>query len=203
MHFDEKTPHVHVLVVPIIEKEVRWKNKKREGQKMERRLCARDFTGHPDMLRQLQNDFYEHIVPFGVLHGAEFTKYTSLQQQSKTYNERVDHRIDAINTMAKEAQQEIIALKQQLAQTQHVLASYELQLEEKIKLKKQQEAALQRQIELNERKLREKEELDKEQQKRNEATQRMKQVKKINNAKGKGKDKGEDNEQGYGGHSMW
>lgn len=155
------------------------------------------------MLRQLQNDFYEHIVPFGVLHGAEFTKYTSLQQQSKTYNERVDHRIDAINTMAKEAQQEIIALKQQLAQTQHVLASYELQLEEKIKLKKQQEAALQRQIELNERKLREKEELDKEQQKRNEATQRMKQVKKINNAKGKGKDKGEDNEQGYGGHSMW
>lgn len=189
-HFDEKTPHIHMLVVPIVEKEVRWKNKKREGAKRERRLCARDFTGHPDMLRELQQDFYNYISDFGRFIGTEFTKYTSLQEQSRTYNERVDHRIDAILQYAQQAQQELPGLKQQLEQTQYMLAHYEHELEKKIALKKQQEAALKRQIELNEQKVRDKEELEKKLKEKLEYDKRVEKLKKINNAKGKGKDKG-------------
>lgn len=195
MHFDEKTPHVHVLVVPIVEKEVRWKNKTREGVNMERRLCARDFTGHPDMLRQLQKDFYEHIVPFGEFTGIEFIKYTSAQQQVKTYNERVDHRIDEVNKLAEQAQQEIPGLKLQLEQTQYMLATYELELEKKIELKKQQEAALKRQIEINERIAREKEQMEKDLKAKREAELRVAKIKKLNNVKGKDKD--DDNERGF------
>jgi hypothetical protein len=195
MHFDEKTPHVHVLVVPIVEKEVRWKNKTREGVNMERRLCARDFTGHPNMLRQLQKDFYEHIVPFGEFTGIEFTKYTSAQEQVKTYNERVDHRIDQVNNLAEQAQKQMLELTRQLEQTQQVLARLDVDLEKKKELAKQQAAALQREIEANQRVLRAKEEMDKELKAKREAEKRVTQIKKIN--------KGNDRGQGYGGgHSM-
>jgi len=185
-HFDEKTPHVHMLVVPVTEKEVRWKNNKGEGSKKERRLCARDFTGHPDMLRKLQKDFYGHISDLGEFMGITFTKYTSAQEQVKTYNKRVDHRVDAINQLALEAQQEIPGLKLQLEQIRQMLAQKEHELEKEIELRKKQEAAVQRQIEINERMLREKAELDKEQKAKREAQDRVAQLKKINNPKGRG-----------------
>jgi hypothetical protein len=190
-HFDEKTPHVHVLVVPILEKEVRWKNKKREGVKTERRLCARDFTGHPDMLREIQKDFYEYIVDFGVLTGAEFTKYTSAQEQVKVYNKRVDIKIDEVNQLAREAQQQNVVLQQQLEHNRYMLAQLENDLEKKIELRRQHDAALQKQIERNERMLRQKEELDKALKEKREAEQREMQIKKIN--------KGNKRGHGYGG----
>jgi len=202
MHFDEKTPHVHVLVVPIVEKEVRWKNKKREGQKMERRLCARDFTGHPDMLRQLQNDFYEHIVPFGQFTGVEFNRYTSAQEQVKVYNDRVDHRIDEVNKLAELAQQQMIELTRLLEQTRQILSRLDIDLEKKKEQAKQQAAALQRQIELDQRIALKKEQLEKELKEKREAEKRVVTLKKINNPKGKGKDRGNDNEQQQG-YSMW
>lgn len=64
LHFDETTPHAHVVVLPIVEKEVRWKNKKGEGTRKEFRLTARDFTGQREMLRQLQTDIHAHIDKF-------------------------------------------------------------------------------------------------------------------------------------------
>lgn len=147
------------------------------------------------MLRQLQKDFYEHIVPFGEFTGIEFIKYTSAQQQVKTYNERVDHRIDEVNKLAEQAQQEIPGLKLQLEQTQYMLATYELELEKKIELKKQQEAALKRQIEINERIAREKEQMEKDLKAKREAELRVAKIKKLNNVKGKDKD--DDNERGF------
>jgi hypothetical protein len=59
-HFDESNPHAHVIVVPIVEKEVRYKNKYGDYTAKKKRLCARDFTGGKEKLRQLQTDFYEH-----------------------------------------------------------------------------------------------------------------------------------------------
>jgi hypothetical protein len=64
LHFDETTPHAHVVVLPIVEKEVRWKNQKGEGVRKEHRLCANDLTGHKDKLRELQTDIYTHIDKF-------------------------------------------------------------------------------------------------------------------------------------------
>jgi len=61
-HFDESNPHIHAIVVPIVEKEVKWKNRNGEGVKIEKRLCARDYTGNKELLRQLQTDFHNFIT---------------------------------------------------------------------------------------------------------------------------------------------
>lgn len=197
VHLDEMTPHVHVLVVPLVKKKVRWKNKKGAGEKTEQRLCARDFTGHPNMLRQLQNDFYEHIEPFGELTGVEFTRYTSAQEQVKTYNSRVDYRIAEINQLAETSEQQIFRLERELEQNQRLLQRHELELEEKIKLLREQELNLKRQLEINQQIVREKERLDKELKEKREAEKRVAQLKKIN----KGKDM--DDNKPQQGFSMW
>lgn len=61
-HLDESNPHIHVVVVPLIEKEVKWKNRNGKGSKIEKRLCARDYTGTKNDLRQLQTDYYEYLT---------------------------------------------------------------------------------------------------------------------------------------------
>lgn len=61
-HYDESNPHAHIVVTPIVEKEVKWKNAKASGTKKEHRLCARDFTGGPEKLRQLQTDYFNYIT---------------------------------------------------------------------------------------------------------------------------------------------
>ena len=61
IHLDESNPHMHIIVTPIIEKEVKWKNNKGEGVRKENRLCARDFTGDKEKLRQLQTDYFQYI----------------------------------------------------------------------------------------------------------------------------------------------
>jgi len=50
-----------VVAVPIIEKTVSWKNAKASGTKTESRLCARDFTGDKEKLRELQTDYFNHL----------------------------------------------------------------------------------------------------------------------------------------------
>lgn len=156
IHFDEKTPHMHILVTPVVEKDVKWKNRYRPTVrvKRERRLCARGFTGHPNMLRKLQQDFYEYIVPIGEAVGVQFTKYTSAQEQVKVYSERVDKRIDNMNKLAELAQQKILDLTQQL--------------------------------EVQKRILREKEELDKAREAKIAAEKRAAQLKKINKGYSRG-----------------
>ena len=197
VHLDEMTPHVHVLAVPLVKKKVKWKNKKGAGEKIENRLCARDFTGHPNMLRQLQNDFYEHIIPVGELTGREFTRYTSAQEQVKTYNSRVDYRIAEINKLAEIASQQMISLERDLEQNRKMLHQHELELEEKIKLLREQKLNLERQIEINQQIVREKERLDKELKEKREAEKRVAQLKKIN------KDKDIDDNKRQQGRGLW
>jgi len=60
-HMDESNPHVHIIVTPILSKEVKWKNAKGEGVRTENRLCAKDFTGDKDKLRLLQSDYFDFV----------------------------------------------------------------------------------------------------------------------------------------------
>jgi hypothetical protein len=110
-HFDESNPHVHVLLTPIAEKTVRWKNQKGEGSTTEKRLCARDITGGREKLRQLQDEFHAYIVPFGQLAGVEFVRGTLVEQQTREYKKRTDYRMAEITRIAKLAEQEINAAK--------------------------------------------------------------------------------------------
>jgi len=126
MHFDESTPHVHVLIVPIKEKTVKWKNQRGEGVRTEKRLCARDITGHPDKLRQMHDDFYKVIRPMGVIAGAEFEPRISAEDQTKEYSRKTDYRMAEIKRIAQQARLEVDAAKRLELQEQILKQKEEL-----------------------------------------------------------------------------
>jgi hypothetical protein len=100
-HYDETKPHVHIIVVPIIKKEVRWKRSKGdgfiEGKKEENRLCARDFTGNRNMLRSLQDDYFNYFVSYGKECGVTLERGTKVEDQTKKYLGKTYHEIGLIN----------------------------------------------------------------------------------------------------------
>jgi len=100
-HYDEINPHVHVIVVPIIKKQVRWKCKKGneylEGSKIEDRLCARDFTGNPKLLRKLQDDYYEFCRPYGEKYGITFERGIKVEEQTTKYARKTNHEMGLLN----------------------------------------------------------------------------------------------------------
>lgn len=55
LHQDEKTPHIHAVVVPIT---------------LDKRLCAKELF-NPKTLRQLQTDYAQAMKPFGLERGIE------------------------------------------------------------------------------------------------------------------------------------
>jgi hypothetical protein len=92
-HQDESTPHAHFIVVPIVQKEVKWKNKNRQGIKKENRLCARDLTGTPAKLSQLQDDYFNFIKGFGANYGVEFYRGTKASNELKQYSKSTIHEL--------------------------------------------------------------------------------------------------------------
>lgn len=92
-HHDESTPHAHFIVVPIVEKEIKWKNQKGQGVKTENRLCARDLTGNKEKLVQLQEDYYNFIYPYGKRYGVEFYRGTKASNELKQYTKNTIHEL--------------------------------------------------------------------------------------------------------------
>lgn len=92
-HFDESNPHVHIIVTPIREKEKKWKNRHGEGKKKINALSARDFTGGPDKLRKLQNDFFKFVQPYGLPLKTRFYRGTLVEEQKKQYVRQTDQEI--------------------------------------------------------------------------------------------------------------
>lgn len=80
LHQDEKTPHIHAIVVPITQ---------------DKRLCAKELF-NPKTLRQLQTDYAHAMKPFGLERGIEGSRAIhremkqiyGLQQQERQAIER-------------------------------------------------------------------------------------------------------------------
>lgn len=96
LHFDETTPHAHIVVVPIVEKEVKWKNAKGSGSRTEHRLCAKDFTGHKDKLRELQTDIYQFIDRYSHKLGVKVWRGTKKEEQERVYTKATNHELGEI-----------------------------------------------------------------------------------------------------------
>ena len=58
VHFDETTPHMHLIYIPVIH------TKDKDGNEIDK-VCSRDFWKGKDSYRNLQNAFYEHITNKG------------------------------------------------------------------------------------------------------------------------------------------
>ena len=66
IHKDEKTPHIHAIVTPIVQKDVKWKNKRGEGFKTQNRLCAKDYLNGKDKMSAMQDSFADHLKSSGI-----------------------------------------------------------------------------------------------------------------------------------------
>ena len=74
LHTDETTPHAHVIVMPLVQKQGKWK------------LACRDFLGGADKLIKLQDDYAKAMEPFGLERGIKNSKATH-QKIRKYYGE--------------------------------------------------------------------------------------------------------------------
>lgn len=98
LHFDETTPHAHIVVVPLIEKEVKWKNSKGSGTKKEVRLCAREFTGHKDQLRELQTDVHKFVNDYSRKLGVKVWRGTKKEEQAQQYTKATSQELGKLRT---------------------------------------------------------------------------------------------------------
>ncbi len=58
IHFDETTPHMHLVYIPVVH------TKDKQGNEIDK-ICCRDFWRNRDSYRNLQNAFYEYITSKG------------------------------------------------------------------------------------------------------------------------------------------
>ena len=58
VHFDETTPHMHLIYIPVIH------TKDKKGNEIDK-VCCRDFWKGRDSYRNLQNTFHEYITSKG------------------------------------------------------------------------------------------------------------------------------------------
>lgn len=97
-HFDESNPHIHVLVTPILEKEVAWKNSRGSGSKKQFSLSARDFTGGPEKLRKLQDNYHEFASKILTTKNSEILRGRKVDKNIKEYTARTNAQIGQIRT---------------------------------------------------------------------------------------------------------
>jgi hypothetical protein len=114
-HFDETTPHAHIIVVPVSKKKTKWDLRKeaKEGIVLpdNYRLCAKDFSGGPKLLTDLQNDFYNFSNNFTTSRfGINLTKHVPVKEQNKEYQEKTDHRLGEIKENLRLINEQIEAL---------------------------------------------------------------------------------------------
>lgn len=98
IHYDEKTPHIHAYVTPIIRKEKKWKNQKGSGVKIENSLTARDIVGGKEKLSAMQDDFALVMSDLGLkrgekgskAHHEDISKYYERVNKSKEFNKELE-----------------------------------------------------------------------------------------------------------------
>jgi len=145
-HYDEANPHVHVLITPVVEKMVKWKNQRGSGMKKEKRLCARDITGGPTKLRALQEDFYQHIRQIERVAGVKFEPRVLAENQTKEYSRKTDYRMAQINRISELARLEVDAAKRLELQKQILKEKAELDKALQLKNEAERKAALNKEI---------------------------------------------------------
>jgi hypothetical protein len=92
-HQDESNPHAHFVIVPVVKKEVKWKNRRGEGVKIEKRIDTRSYTGGRLKLRQLQDDYFVFAKGFEEKLRVKIYRGKLVEHQTKDYIKKTDHQI--------------------------------------------------------------------------------------------------------------
>lgn len=113
-HLDESTPHAHFIVVPIIQKEVKWKNRNGEGTKVENRLCAKDLTGNKKLLEKLQDDYYQFTRDVFSRYGVQIHRGTKAANQLKEYTKKTNYELGVLRIQMQKVGESIAETEKQL-----------------------------------------------------------------------------------------
>lgn len=109
IHYDEKTPHMHVMHVPLIEKEVATGRKRKAGELPKRekqiRLSAKDVIGNKKKMSATQDKFHEQVgkkyhLERGEKNTPEIkrTHYSVVEYKARSILERTERFIKDINS---------------------------------------------------------------------------------------------------------
>ena len=118
LHMDEKTPHLHATIIPIVTTE--RKRREREGEKKYRttkggpRLSADDVM-HRSMLTKYQNSYGEAMKGFGLERGivGSIAKHVSNSTYYKQKMESIQENIDILIRETEEKQEKLTKLKKE------------------------------------------------------------------------------------------
>lgn len=132
-HLDETNPHAHIVVVPIEEKTIQWKNSNGSGERTEKRLNTREYTGGREKLRKLQDDYFNHLVSRydgGKRLGLELYRGTLVENQAKDYSKHTNHEIAHLKSLLGDLsdEEEKKLVQSQIAQKERYLALNEIKL---------------------------------------------------------------------------
>lgn len=105
IHYDETTPHMHVLSVPLKQKSMRVEeiNGALIPKPSEWRLCAKDILGGPEQYRERQNRFYEAV---GEKYGLDRGECSPTQKQAKKHKDQLTHRIEKLQAEFDKAREQ-------------------------------------------------------------------------------------------------
>ena len=118
LHMDEKTPHLHATIIPIVTTE--RKRREREGQKKYRtskggpRLSADDVM-HRSMLTKYQDSYGKAMKDFGLERGVvgSVAKHVSNSDYYKQKMESIQENIDILIRETEEKQEKLTKLKKE------------------------------------------------------------------------------------------
>jgi chromosome segregation ATPase len=112
LHLDEKTPHIHATVVPIVsgerrkaktEKNAEGKKKYKKKKPNAARLCADDMTAR-EKLKGYQNSYAEAMAKYGLKRGVEGSeaRHITTQQYYRELYDKNEHLKEDIQELQEE-----------------------------------------------------------------------------------------------------
>ncbi len=110
-HFDETTPHVHVITLPIIEKTRKWKNRNGQGEKTVKSLSGSDFINGRDTLRKLQDDYFEFVSKYDRNDGRIY-RGMLVEEQVKEYAQRTNHLLGELRDIQDQIKETVRHIKE-------------------------------------------------------------------------------------------
>ena len=126
LHLDEKTPHIHATIVPIVTGERRkakaesnnGKKKYKKKNANTARLCADDVMAR-DKLTAYQTNYAEAMAKYGLQRGVEGSeaKHITTQQYYRDLhlqNENLQENIEVLQEQKEEANQELSRIKNEI-----------------------------------------------------------------------------------------
>lgn len=88
VHYDEHSPHIHTVVIPLVKQVKRYKN---GSEKEYYALNAKKFTGGPAAMRELQVSYADYMKIFGLKKGKKVKSDKARHEDIAQFYQEITH----------------------------------------------------------------------------------------------------------------